>query len=136
MITPNWSPGDRQLRQFGWACLPGFAVVGFFVAYRIFGSVNAAYALIGFGVLCLLASLVRPGLLLPIYTVLMAITMPIGWCLSHILLRLFFYGVLTPIGFVFRMIGRDPLMIRKPDGSSYWREHTQRTDPLTYYRQS
>ena len=39
----------------------------------------------------------------------MVLAFPIGWTVSQVILLLMFYGLFTPIGLVFRLIGRDPL---------------------------
>ena len=46
--------------------------------------------------------------------------------LSFVLLGLLFYGVLTPIGLFFRLIGRDALQRRiEPERETYWQPHEQ-----------
>ena len=39
----------------------------------------------------------------------MVLAFPIGWTVSQVILAVMFYGLFTPIGLVFRLIGRDPL---------------------------
>jgi hypothetical protein len=141
MLAPNWYPGEKQLRQFAVACLPGFAAIGWMV-HRVShhaGPVaqNRVFQiLVAVGAFFFLAGLAAPAIVRPVYMLLMAVTMPIGWLVSHIFLRIIFYAILTPLGLFFRMIGRDPLLLVKPTGNSYWQPHVQRADPLTYYRQS
>lgn len=66
----------------------------------------------------------------------MVLTRPTGWLVTNVLLRIMFYGVMTPLGLIFQMWGRDPLQLKKPDVESYSRVRKQRTDAETYYRQS
>ena len=61
--------------------------------------------------------LVRPGWLQPIYVSWMVLAFPIGWTVSQVMLAVMFYGVFTPIGLVFRLIGRDPLHRTRRPGS-------------------
>ena len=42
----------------------------------------------------------------------------LGWVNSRVLLSVFFFAVLTPVGVIFRLIGRDPLS-QKPDGTTW-----------------
>ncbi len=135
MITPNWYPGDKQMRQFAMICLPAFGMIGYTV-YHLSGSQTAGWALAAFGGTCFLIGLARPGAVRPVYFLLMLITMPIGFVVSHIILRAIFYGMLTPLGLFFRLIGRDPLRLKKPQASTFWQEHTQRSDPKSYFRQA
>jgi hypothetical protein len=45
----------------------------------------------------------------------------LAWVNTRLLLSFFFYGIITPVGLVMRLLGRDPLT-RKIDRSqtSYW----------------
>ncbi len=49
----------------------------------------------------------------------------LGWFNSHVLLSLIYYVLVTPIGFLFRLTGNDPLFLKDKKGSMYtFREHT------------
>ena len=66
MIGPSFRPTDKQLRQFAWISLPGFALFGW-LALRSGGSMELALSLAAVGaVLCLVGSLV-PRAVLPVY---------------------------------------------------------------------
>ena len=71
------------------------------------------------------ALLVVVGFLSPVasrafYRVWMRLARLLGWVNSRILLSLIFYGVITPMGIVQRLIGRDALRRRGPGRESYW----------------
>ena len=45
----------------------------------------------------------------------------IGWVVSRGILLVVFYGVLTPLGALYRLIGRDVLQLKPDPGrESYW----------------
>lgn len=135
MIALSWAPTARQLRQFAWACPVGFALVGWMLQRAGCGG----YWLPGgaaFGVLLLLAGLVKPLALRPLYALIMALAAPIGWLVSSVLALAFHLLVLAPVGLLFRVVGRDPLALRKRDGASQWRERRTDDDPKSYYRQT
>jgi hypothetical protein len=72
----------------------------------------------------------------PIYVAWMVLAFPIGWTISQIILALMFYGLFTPIGLIFRIIGRDPLhRARQPGLESYWSPKTTPADPRRYFKQ-
>lgn len=141
MLKPNWYPGQKQLRQFALACLPGFTMIGFMV-HRLarpempLTQDNVFWGLSALGGLFCLVGLALPGLLWPVYVALMAVAMPIGFVVSNLLLRIIFYLILAPLGLAFRLAGRDPLLLKKPNVDSFWQPHLQRSDPRSYYRQS
>ncbi len=135
MIAPNWYPDDKQLRWFSLGCCGAGALLGYMVLHAT-NSVTWGYVLAGLGVTVFVIGLVRPALVRPAYYALLAITFPIGWLISNSVLILIFYGFMTPLGLVFRLLGRDALMLKKPQVSSYWREHGQRKDVESYFRQT
>lgn len=133
MINPTWYPSRKQLRQFAAICLPGFGLFGWMLWPA---RPTAAEVCWGIGAAAFLIGLPFPDVLRPLYAFLMAITLPIGWLVSAVLLRVIFYLVFTPIGLVFRMMGRDALRLKRSSGNTYWLDHRQRTDLANYYRQS
>lgn len=136
MITPNWYPQNKQLRQFAAAGLVGFGVLGLSSYYK-WHSPNAAYVLWALAGLTFFVGMIAPEGIRPLYTLLMAVTLPIGWVVSAVLLRIIFYVFLAPIGFVFRIIGRDSLRLKRPPpGGSLWIDHPDRTDLESYFRQA
>lgn len=134
MVEINWNPPKRELRQFGLLCL---VIFGGMAAWAYFhdGSRLAmgllAFASIAGGTLGVLA----PQALRPIFVGWMVAAFPIGWTISHLLLGIIYFGILTPIGFVMRVAGYDP-MERKldPDAGTYWKEHEQ-AEVKRYFRQ-
>jgi len=144
MINPSWYPDHKQLRQFAMIALPGFGLFGLMVLKwsdrlelaNVFASVNAANVLWGIGGLVFLVGLAAPEAIRPVYVLMMALALPIGLVISAVLLRAIFYLFFTPLGLLFRLVGRDPLRLRKPLGPTFWLEHPQRTDLTSYYRQA
>ena len=80
--------------------------------------------------------LLWPGLLRPIYVGWMILAFPIGWTVSQVTLALIFYGLFTPIGLLFRLIGRDALhRAHRPGLETYWSPKPSVTDPRRYFKQ-
>ena len=77
-----------------------------------------------------------PPLRRPLFLGWIYATFPIGWTISHLLMAVIYYGVLTPIGLVLRLCGKDPVEKEIDSGrSSYWVEHPTKTDASRYFRQ-
>ena len=86
--------------------------------------------------LAALAVLISPSVGASIYTAWMVGFQPIGWTVSHLLLAVIYYGVITPIGLLMRLFGRDPLQRRfDRSASTYWIQRKQSTDTDRYFRQ-
>jgi hypothetical protein len=66
----------------------------------------------------------------------MVMAFPIGWTISQFILALMFYRLFTPIGLVFRLLGRDALhRVRQPGLDSYWSPKATPADPRRYFKQ-
>lgn len=74
----------------------------------------------GAGALLLLLGLLAPRWVEPFHFAWMKLAAGLGYVNSRIILSIMYYGVLTPIGFVMRMAGRDPLRRRGARQESYW----------------
>jgi hypothetical protein len=144
LIALNLRPGRRELRQFGFVALAAFGFLGAVILWKgglfhvSFGSAArpVAFTVWGAGALSALLSIVWPEGNRPLFVGLSVIAFPIGWVLSHLVLAILFYGILTPVGLLFRILGRDPLErpFRK-DMRSYWVDLPEVTDEKDYFRQ-
>ncbi len=134
MIEINWHPDERHLKQFAVFSLPGFGLFGM-VAWHLTGSAVTAVLFLAMGVFTCGLGITSPLRVRPIYLALTAATYPIGWCVSAVILRLFFYAVLTPIGLISRVMGRDPLRLRRPESArTYWKHADQAKSIESYFR--
>ncbi len=140
----NLNPDARTLRQFGWIALGAFAGLGALVLWRggLFGldfgraTGPVAGALGSLGALAAAFSLVAPRANRPLWIALTLAAFPIGYAVSFALLAIVFFGVLTPVSLVFRLIGRDALRRRfDPAAKSYWIERSDDTPLERYFRQ-
>jgi hypothetical protein len=129
-------PDRRTLRQFAaiWVVFFGGlavyqqAVGGRPLAAAIFAVVAATVGPIG---------LLWPRAVRHVFVTWSVVAFPIGWAVSWLALGLLFYGVFTPMGLLFRLIGRDALMRRRPRGrDTYWTAVGPPPGVESYFRQS
>lgn len=73
----------------------------------------------GIGVVFFLFAWLAPQALKPIQKGWMTFAFAIGWVMSRVLLTVFFFLVLTPVGLIMRLAGKDPLLART-HSDSYW----------------
>jgi hypothetical protein len=127
----DFDPPLRQVRQFARIWLPLFGVVfSGLLLYRghsatLVGSVAGVVAVLTAGALASDAFARR------VFITLLAVTAPIGWVVSMLLLAAIYFVILTPISLVRRARGADHLRLtRAPAGESYWepRQHDERSD--------
>ena len=144
MVEINWQPDERSLRQFGWIALVGFLGIALLAwnEWLVFsvglGSARTAVA-VGFaalGVLSAFFSLIAPKANKPIFLGLTLLSYPIGFVLSYVIMGFLFFGLITPVGLIFRLIGKDPLNRRFDRGATtYWADPRPRRGKESYFRQ-
>ena len=62
-----------------------------------------------------------PVILKPIYLVWMIFAVILGWFMTRLILSLLFYMMITPIGLVLRLMGKDLLELKRQEvQNSYW----------------
>ena len=105
-------------RSFGTLFVVVFALLGGLLLWR--RSPAAPYLFIASGGV-LLVTLFRPRALQPFNTAWMRLAYFIQLVTSPIVLGVLYFGVLTPIGALMRLRGRDPMRrSARPDQASYW----------------
>jgi ABC-type uncharacterized transport system permease subunit len=136
-------PSRIELAWFGAIFLAVFSVLGlvFWGKGRfIFGTGGAppiasivAWAI---GASVFLVYYAIPPLRKKIYVGFMYVVYPIGFVMSHVILGAVYFLLFTPIGFIMRAFGYNPLGRRYlPDASTYWVEHRTGDDAPRYLRQ-
>lgn len=63
----------------------------------------------------------------------MALAEALGYVSSRIILAVIFFGIVTPIGFIKRLRGWDPLSRRGAARDSYWEPYSERQRNLRHY---
>ncbi len=135
MIDLNLNPSTRELRVFG-ALSTCFLVVASMVVLRRTGSSAAASGIGGVAILAGILAIAAPRALKPAFVLLMVASYPFGWLTSHVLMALIFYLVVTPLGVIMRLTGRDPMARMFERGrKSYWIPRRADSDWGRYFRQ-
>jgi len=120
LISINRHPGRRQLLQFGVAWLVFFLVLAALLAWKGLSPVWWASVLAA-AVLVPIAGSWRPGFLRLIYLAMAYAAWPIGMVVSHVILVVIYYGILTPTGLLLRL-AKPGFFPKKPDSklNTYW----------------
>jgi hypothetical protein len=113
------SPKSRKdLRRFGLALGIALSVVGGLLLWR--ERAAGPYLLAAAVLLWLLAALV-PEALRPLEWLLGKVARAITTALTYVVLTVSFFLVVTPIGLLLRLLGKDPLGLKPaPDQASFW----------------
>ncbi len=144
MINPfkdtNWKPDAAGLRSFAISLIVGFpilaavfSVIGLLRHDQIanwplwMGGIGAAAGVLFYAV---------PVLARPFYILWYFFACCIGIVMSNVILGAIYYAVFTPIGWLLRLCGHDPMKRRlDPSASTYWRDVEPVRHPSSYFRQ-
>ena len=108
----------KKLRDFGITFFVVFALIGGALLHKGRGG---GYLSIGLGLLFLLGGIFAKNSLRGLYKLWMGFAVVLGFFMSRIILGILFYLVITPIGVVVRLFGKDLLNERwDPEADSYW----------------
>lgn len=114
-ISAGLSRGEA--RRFGLLVGATFAVLGVLQWWR--GRPSFALVLGALGAVLLLLGVMLPGALVPVRRLWMGMATGISKVTTPIFMGVVYFGVLTPVGVVRRLVGSSPLVSRS-SGASRW----------------
>ena len=124
----------KILRKFGLLVGGIFFLFGFWIYYSSQSFVGIIFLFIG--ILLFAFGLLFPNALSSAYKVWMRLAFALGWIMSRVLLIVLFYFVLTPVGFIAKIVGKKFLDIDYTvKKESYWiiRSSDMKTDYSKMY---
>jgi len=112
------SADRREIRKFAVPIAVLLLAVGLYALWR---EKSFAWPLIGFSGGLAAAGFIVPVILRPLYVPWMLLSLVLGWVMTRVLLSLTFFCMITPIGLVRRLLGKDSLNRKFSDDlESYW----------------
>jgi hypothetical protein len=130
MIEGSTDAAQRKAgteRRFGLTVGGVFVVLGLLFLWR--SHATAGTILSALGTTLVLGGLLVPRWLRPVERGWMAVAEVLGAFWARVILGLAYYGVLTPVGFIMRLAGRDPLDRRLRSDESYWKKRPAEPPP-------
>ncbi len=128
-------PTGRKLREFAGSAVIVLAILA---AWRLLAPGGLLLAA-SYGTAAVIVGLIgvaRPRWLSPVFTLWMIVAFPIAWLGSHLLLAVVYFGLITPLGLLFRLVGRDTLDRNwRGQQNSYWRDKPGVDNPERYLKQ-
>ena len=136
LIEVDWRPPRKQLRQFAGLFVLFAGTLGT-LAWFDGRPLLLSQILWALAVVVGLLGLLAPAAVRPVWVVMMAVALPIGFVVSTILMTIIFFVILTPVGFLMRLSGYDPMRRGRSAGAaaSFWIERPRTTDVRRYFRQ-
>ena len=128
-INRESGDGGSSNRSFGLVFAGVFLVIG--AGPLFFGHSIHLWSLLLSAVFAVLA-LIAPAVLAPLNRLWTKFGLLLHKIVSPVVLGIMFYLVITPMGAVMRLLGKDPLRLRKDrDAATYWIERTPPGPPKT-----
>jgi hypothetical protein len=109
----------KELRQFGLLVGAVFTVIGLWPL--VFRDEPLRLWAVGIGGLLIVFGGILPPVLRPVHKGWMWIGHILGWINTRILLGIVFYALVTPIGLVFRLMGKDTMRQAFTESSTTYR---------------
>ena len=110
-------------RGFGWVFSAVFAIITAYVFYK---SGKLLYWTLAVAVVFALITIIKPALLKPLNVLWFKFGILLGHIIAPLAMMIIFFLVITPIGFLMRLFGKDSLRLkRNPDQDSYWVPRSQ-----------
>tara|TARA_B100001971_G_scaffold196927_1_gene205163 strand:- start:1237 stop:1650 length:414 start_codon:yes stop_codon:yes gene_type:complete len=119
----NIKSEKSDLRKFGITVGLILMIVSGFLFWK---EKESFQILITSGAILLILGVTIPVILKYIYWVWMIFATIIGWVMTRVILSLMFYAIITPIGFILRLFGKQFIELNwnKTD-STYWKYRTK-----------
>jgi len=123
--------GDRDLRKFGLLVGSVFAALGLLLLWR--HKPHSPYFLWP-GMTIFVVGAILPRALKWIYIAWMSTAFVLGFVMAHVILTLFFFLVITPLGLLARWFGQDFLCLKLDRGAtSYWLPRKTKSETAKNY---
>jgi hypothetical protein len=144
MLKLDLRPDRPTLRKFGYVAFVAFGLLSLLARLELgpfgfgLGPSRAwvALGLMGVGALAAFFSLVAPGLNRPLYVGLVLLGSSIGQVVAVLVLGVLYFGLITPLSLIFRVLGRDALERRAdPEALTYFRSAMPMPPRERYFRQ-
>ena len=136
LIEVNWKPSPRELRQFAALWFPLACAMLCFMLYSATGSWRYPVVLGCIAAVLAVVAYLSPAFAQRLFVAWMTAAFPIGWTVSHLLMGLIYFLLITPMGLIMRLCGRDAMGRKfEPERDSYWVPHETPPDKKRYFRQ-
>ncbi len=100
----------------------GISVVSLILLWRHVLSSKVCGGVLAISIPSAICALIWPRWFRGYYRLSMRLGFYFSQCVGYVVLAIFFVLVVTPLGFVLRLAGKDPLQMKRPqDASTYWK---------------
>jgi hypothetical protein len=126
----NFKEDPKEWRKSALMTTLGLAMLSAVLRWRHVLSANTWYA--GLGVLAAVAvcACLQPGWFRSYYRLSLRLGFAISQFVGRVVLLIFFLLVVTPVGWMLRLVGKDPLQLKRPAGAGTFWHPAKPSSPL------
>ena len=136
LVKLDLKPDNTKLKSFAEVALCMTVILSLLGAFLLSWNNKVQQVLLIAGLVIYLLSKISVKFVLPFYQLLMLVSFPIGWLISHLVFALFYYIIICPLGFFFKLRGRDSLQLKKnKDKKSFWIDCKKNNNLERYFQQ-
>ena len=130
----NIKETDKDLRKFGFTIGTVLVLIGGVLLY--YDRVSYFYFWLS-ALLLLIPAVFSPSILRPLNKIWMTLAIILGWFMTRVILSILFYLILTPIGLIGKISGKEFLDLKwKKKSDSYWLKREKKSpEKIDYERQ-
>jgi len=121
----------REGRKFGLTVGGAFALLGAILYWR--GRATPSTALLVVGAVLIMAGIVMPARLAPVHRAWMGFAHLLSKVTTPVFMGVVYFVVISPMGLIMRLSGRNPL-VHRPAGGGYWLRRGPHQDPTDTMR--
>jgi multisubunit Na+/H+ antiporter MnhG subunit len=127
----NINSSRKELKKFGFTIGIALVMIGIYLWFR---HRNGFMSLWGISALFILSALGQPKLLWPFHKLWMGLSVILGFFMTRLVLGILYYFIITPIGLISRLLGKDFLDLKQdPHTESYWKLNDKRIREKSSY---
>lgn len=113
----------KEWRKSALLTLGGVALMSTLLRWRHVIGQTAWLSALGIAAMLAVCACLNPRWFRGYYRLSLRLGFFLGQCLGRVVLTLFFLFIITPVGWLLRLAGKDPLQLkRQNDAQTYWQE--------------
>ena len=113
----NISSTKKDLRNFGFTIGSILLVIALILFFK---EKDSDFYFFSIGLAFILSGIVLSFILKPLYKIWMTFAVIIGWIMTRIILAILFFFIITAIGVLARLFGKDFLNLKPDNRDSFW----------------
>lgn len=124
----NINSDKKKIKNFGFLIGGVLIVLSIFIMWK---GVTHYQIILIIGTVFILSGVIIPKVLKPIYKIWMTLAIILGWIMTRVILTILFYLIITPIGVIARLFGKQFLDLSwKKSTVSFWNKRSESVNEM------